>query len=430
MLNERHIARDFLRKHNMLADDIGFSEGVDTFILEMEKGLSDKSSLPMLPTYLSLDSMNLKNEKVIVVDAGGTNFRRALVSFDENGSFKITDFSKHRMPGTSGELDARTFFSEMAELVRPLIDESDKIGFCFSYAVEMTKEIDGKILSFSKELKVNGAEGLLIGKSLLNALGTPEKKIVLLNDTVASLLAGVATYRERKFSSYAGFILGTGTNTAYVERNACIKKDADISGKPGSMIVNMESGCMNKMPDGDIDMLLTNSMRDPDGYRFEKMISGAYLGTNLLFALRTAAGEGLFSAGFAESLKGLKAIEGKDMDEFFLYPFSGGVISALCKNDSERLLVYHIADCITERAAKLAAINLASVVKKSGAGENPLLPVCIIAEGSTYYKAMFVRDRISCYLKRYMNDEMGLYADVLPVEDATLLGSAIAGLIG
>ena len=39
--------------------------------------------------------------------------------------------------------------------------------------------------------------GQVIGRSLLEALGTPNKKIVLLNDTVATLLAGKSASLEK-----------------------------------------------------------------------------------------------------------------------------------------------------------------------------------------------------------------------------------------
>jgi hexokinase len=75
---------------------------------------------------------------------------------------------------------------------------------------------------------------------------------VLLNDTVATLLAGRAETSGRRFDSYIGFILGTGTNTAYVEQNANIKKATDLD-PDKSQIVNVESGGFGKAPRGKVD---------------------------------------------------------------------------------------------------------------------------------------------------------------------------------
>jgi len=66
----------------------------------------------------------------------------------------------------------------------------------------------------------------------LNRLGVrQDKHFVLLNDTVATLLAGRAETSGRRFDSYIGFILGTGTNTSYVEHNRSIRKAKDQIGR-------------------------------------------------------------------------------------------------------------------------------------------------------------------------------------------------------
>ena len=77
-------------------------------------------------------------------------------------------------------------------------------------------------------------EGQLIGETLNNTLAAMEisadKHIVLLNDTVATLLAGLGhkNYAGKSgFSSYIGFILGTGTNCCYIEKNSQLKKLKD-----------------------------------------------------------------------------------------------------------------------------------------------------------------------------------------------------------
>lgn len=429
MPSEKETVYAFLKKHEMLAENVDFMRCVDDFVGEMAAGLAGESSLPMHPTHLSVKDVALKNERVIVIDAGGTNFRRALVSFDENGVMEITDYAKHRMPGTTEEIDADEFFRQIAALVAPIADKSDRIGFCFSYPLEMTKDRDGIIHRFTKELKVRGAEGRLVGKSLLEALGAGGKKITILNDTVAALLGGIAEYNQRSFSSYIGFILGTGTNTAYIEESANITKDDDIRTLDGNMIINMESGNFGASPNGDIDDALARSTKKPEEQRFEKKISGAYLGMNLLFTLRTAAEEGLFSDGFLDKIKAVEAIESIELHHFFQEPYGAGLLASLCEDDSQRKLIYYFAEEISERAAKLAAINLAATVKKSGCGENPLAPVCIVAEGSTYYKAKFIADRVAHYLKKYLNDEMQLYCEIVAVDNATLVGSAMAGLL-
>ena len=80
--------------------------------------------------------------------------------------------------------------------------------------------MDGRLLKWTKEMKAPEVIGRFIGKGLLEALGRggAGKSVVLLNDTVATLLAGKAADKKR-YGSYVGFILGTGTNIAYLEKN-------------------------------------------------------------------------------------------------------------------------------------------------------------------------------------------------------------------
>ena len=101
--------------------------------------------------------------------------------------------------------------------------------------------------------------------------------IAVVNDTVATLLAAKATEGDRTYSSYLGFILGTGTNTAYVERNANIMKVPGLD-PAGSMIINSESGAFDKIEQSQFDRAMDARQTDPGHAPFEKMIAGGYLG--------------------------------------------------------------------------------------------------------------------------------------------------------
>ena len=62
----------------MAAEAVSLRQNADAFIGEMEKGLKgEESSLFMIPTYISIDKKVPAGERIIVVDAGGTNFRVA-----------------------------------------------------------------------------------------------------------------------------------------------------------------------------------------------------------------------------------------------------------------------------------------------------------------------------------------------------------------
>lgn len=426
----------FLSKQGMFHGDISIPETCDVFLSEMDKGLAGRKggSLAMLPTYIETEQELPRNKTVIVMDAGGTNFRVAAVTFRPNGQAEITDFKNYPMPGITAEVGKEEFFGTMAGYVRDLADRSGSVGFCFSYPIEMFPSKDGRALYFSKEIKAPKAAGQMIGENMgvaLKGLGIADPKhFVLLNDTVATLLAGRAEASGRKFDSYIGFILGTGTNTAYVEQNRNVKKakDLDLS---KSQIVNVESGGFGKAPRGKIDKAFDKASVSPGVNVFEKMISGAYIGPLCLVTARAAAKEGLFSPAAAERLAGVSVAISKDISNFLSCPEgSDNPLSvALAGMPAEDVAtLYYLVDALVERAAKLTAINLSSVSLKSGKGFNACRPICIVAEGSTFYRLKSLQQKIEYYLKQYLVEKKHVYYEIVNVENATLIGAATAGL--
>ena len=91
----------------------------EVFLSEMDKGLAGrKSSLAMLPTYIDIERELPRDKPVIVMDAGGTNFRVATVTFAPDGPAEITDFKVYPMPGIAAEVGKEEFFGTMAAYVR------------------------------------------------------------------------------------------------------------------------------------------------------------------------------------------------------------------------------------------------------------------------------------------------------------------------
>ena len=192
----------------------------DALLLDMEKGLKTEKSndnpnssyQDMIPTWTPIPENQIKNESVIVIDAGGTNFRSCLVNFDENGKPEISDFEKTKMPGIEMALNKKEFFDQIASNLEHLKNKSNKIAFCFSYAMKITSDGDGQVLNFAKEIKAAEVIGSHVGKELKATLTehgwNKIEKIVLLNDTVSSLLASTSLLSTGKnYSGFVGFIL-------------------------------------------------------------------------------------------------------------------------------------------------------------------------------------------------------------------------------
>jgi hexokinase len=423
----------FLCAHHMDCGQLEMEPLCDAFAKEMDRGLAGAGgSLLMIPTYLEAHSEIPRGRPIIAVDAGGTHFRVGLVSFDAQGKPEIEHFKNFPMPGLVEEVDSRTFFATIAGYLSDLAGLSDHIGLCFSYPTEIQPNRDGRLIRFCKEVKAREVEGQFIGENLARALKEAghggNKRIVLLNDTVATLLAGKAAMVDRTFDTYIGFILGTGTNCAYVEENAKITKRAGLD-PSRKQIVNVESGGFGLAPRGAIDLAFDATTVDPGMYTFEKMISGGYLGRLFGAVLSQAARDGFLSSRAAELIQGLPPMETKDLGLFLSGSAARtGPIALALAAPRDFDLAYHLAERLVERAAKLTAVNLASIAIKSGAGKDPGRPICVTADGTTFYQLKGLREKTLGFLDPFLLERHGVRCEFAKVDNAPLIGAAIAGL--
>jgi hexokinase len=404
---------------------------LDSFLAEMEKGLNgEASSLSMIPAYVGIDGQVPVNKPVAVIDAGGTNLRICIARFDAQGAIKLSHFSKQPMPGRSHEISADEFYAVLTRALEPVRDEFECIGFCFSYPASITPDYDGRLLHWTKEIKIPELVGQHIGEGLVDALksrGIFGKKVVVLNDTVAALLAGQAQGQTFNASSYIGFILGTGTNTAYVESNENIGKlDGYLA--VGSQVVNIESGGFSAFKRGKPDLELDERSENPGRHVFEKSISGVYMGELTLELLQSLASLGVFSDAGGAALLVMKELSTIHIDN--LTADNGrdvGVLGCEVFTEVDRAIMKQVFSAVVERAALFTAVNILAAVVKSGAGQDPDRPVCINIDGSTYYKTDRLADRVQGHLAK-MLAERGLHIRCIHVDDAPVVGAAIAGL--
>jgi len=419
----------FLEKYRIRSSDLDLDDLVKIFTEDMMSGLEGKEgALRMIPTYIEAENDFLTDTPVLAIDAGGTNFRAALVTISESGSIIISDTVSYRMPGLEGEISADEFFRTVADYIRPLAEKVDRIGFCFSYPTEILPDKDGRLIQFCKEVQAPEVHGQLIGKRLLETLGTPGKKIVLLNDTVATLLAGKSASAGRQYDSFIGFILGTGTNTCYIEQNSNILKKPEIK-KEGSQIINIESGDFGRPPRTDLDIEFSNTKTDNESYKFEKMFSGGYFGGLTLFVLKAAAAEGVFSGQTAKAIIKIAELSSEDANSYIARQISQGHIlveSIRDCNDADSCR--YIIDTLIDRAAKLVAGSMSAVILKCGKGKFPEKPVLITVEGTTFYKLHNFKSRFETYLNDNLSGDRKRYFEFAEVAQAGLVGAALAAL--
>ena len=427
---------DFFTAHNFLTQ-LDCESVLAEFDRQMNLGLSagNSDSLAMIPAFVDVDRKLPSNKPIIVLDAGGTNLRVAILTFDDAGNVTMDGFHKEPMPGADGKkLSADEFFDKMASFLVPVCGKSDSVGFCFSYPTEITKDLDGKLLRWTKQINAPDVVGKMIGSGISDALRKKTGKtlkIKILNDTVATLLAGKQKGMSRQYSSYVGFILGTGTNTAYIESNSKIGKLQNIDAQH-SMAINVESGNFNGIKKSDFDEMFDKTTADPGVGLFEKMISGAYMGGLGLAILQTAAKEGFFSSQASDAILNIKNLSTKDFDDFVANPFiTDSALSGIKFTDGDRRMIIELGTPVFIRAAIMTAINISAAVLRSGQGKDPLHPVCITIDGSTYYRTRtsFFKSRVEEYLRNILG-KRNVYFETIFVEDAPMIGSAVAGLIG
>jgi len=424
----------FLKDNGAWSKDIDMDEFCDVFRAEMQAGLAgSNSSLAMTSTYIEAGKEIPKDRRVIVLDAGGTNFRVAAVHFDQSGKPVIENFAQKPMPGLDREVGKEEFFATIVDYMSGVMDAGESIGFCFSYPTEILPNRDGRLIRFCKEVKAREVEGELIGQNLLATVEAAGhkggKRVTILNDTVATLLAGMSASGQRAFDSYIGFILGTGSNCCYIESNESIKKTVDLD-LTGEQIVNVESGSFGKAPRGEIDSLLDESTLDPGKYTFEKMFSGGYFGPLCLKALQQASKKGLLTGMSADQLIAAEGLETKDVNSFLRYPQGDNPLAAICAKSTvrDRAAMWYLLDGLIGRAGRVVAAMLSSVVLETDKGHDPCVPVCITAEGTTFYELKSLRERIESYIRCFLQGRHDRFVDFVHVEDATLIGAAIAGL--
>ena len=197
--------------------------------LEQYVELFKPEKLDNIKSYLLPPEKWPTNCEVVAMDMGGTNFRIGRVIFDKDGNTEIKDFQKFPMPGAVEKITSKEFLEFFDKMKKEY--NADTVGLCFSYPAEILEDGRAKIITFSKEVQIEGSEGMVLDAKVLN-------------DTTAAQLG--------TRGANMGMILGTGFNLCYV-------KDG--------MIINAEAGRCTDFPTEDFDF----------GPLSEMQISGAYL---------------------------------------------------------------------------------------------------------------------------------------------------------
>ena len=381
---------------------------------KIEEGLEkDGMEIKCIPTHI-IPKKEINDEKVLVLDWGGTNFRAAIVEFKGGKPTIIDTLSKEKKYPLSAKetvgFDQNQLHEKMAGWISELkaLDQNvTKIGYCLSYPAKCELNGDATLLMWTKGIDIKDMVGKPVREPLMTYLNnhkdikTTFTDIKVINDTVACLFAGLS---EAGYDSYMGLIVGTGTNMAGLMRMDKITKLNDKA--TGLIPVNLESGNFQPPHLTDIDGLVDATSNSKGQQRFEKAISGGYIGE-------------IFKTVFSnEKIK--YNFDGKDLSDMINYP----------EEHPENQV--RVARWIYDRSAKLVAASLAGLVQVLVAQDAAVKKVCLAADGSVFWG----KDRNEKpYYKELVEKELqtllpnGVSVTIIDeVADANLVGSAIAAL--
>lgn len=372
----------------------------------MATGLSKQShaqaSVKMLPTYVKATPDGTEHGDFLALDLGGSSFRVLLVRVKSgkrpNVSMhhKVYSIPQETMQGTGEEL-----FDHIVDCIADFLEymgmkgASLPLGFTFSFPCHQSKLDQGILLKWTKGFKASGCEGQDVITLLKDAVRRRQEFdlnfVAVVNDTVGTMMT--CGYEDPKCE--VGLIVGTGTNACYMEEMQNIEL---VEGDNGRMCVNMEWGAFGEHGELDdfctqFDRVVDDCSNNPGKQRYEKMISGMYLGEVVRNVLIDFTSKGLLFRGkLSERLKtrgifATKFLSQIESDRLAMRQIRSilqhlGLTSSTC---DDSVLVKEVCSVVARRAAQLCGAGLAAVVDKIRQNRNlNQISITVGVDGTLY----------------------------------------------
>uniref|UniRef100_A0A4W4FGS1 Hexokinase-2 n=1 Tax=Electrophorus electricus TaxID=8005 RepID=A0A4W4FGS1_ELEEL len=352
---------------------------------EMQRGLARDThataSVRMLPTYVRSTPDGTEWGDFLALDLGGTNFRVLLVRVRSGKRRNVEMHNKiYTIPQEITQGTGEELFDHIVHCIADFLEYMGMkgaalpLGFTFSFPCHQNSLDQGILLNWTKGFKATGCEGEDVVALLKDAIHRMEDfdldVVAVVNDTVGTMMT--CGYEDPRCE--VGLIVGTGTNACYMEEMRNLEL---VEGDEGRMCVNMEWGAFGD--DGALDDFCTpfdravdESSTNPGKQRFEKMISGMYLGEIVRNVLLDFTAKGLLFRGkLSERLKTRGIFETKflsqiESDRLALRQVRSilqhlGLTSSTC---DDSILVKEVCSVVARRAAQLCGAGLAAVVER------------------------------------------------------------------
>ncbi|NXY51650.1 HXK3 protein, partial [Ceuthmochares aereus] len=344
---------------------------------EMEQGLKNNAntSLRMLPTYVRNTPDGTERGEFLALDLGGTNFRVLVVRVAED--IRITS-EIYVIPPDIMQGTGEALFDHIIDCIRDfqmkhdLKDQVLLLGFTFSFPCQQLGLNKAVLLSWTKGFNASGCVGRDVVQLLQEAAQRQKfglKVVAVINDTVGTMMS--CAYDDPKCE--IGLIVGTGTNACYMEEMRNVRS---VEGEQGLMCINMEwgafgdNGCLDNIFT-EFDLKVDKTTINVGRQRFEKLISGMYLGEIVRHILLAMVDKQLLFCG-----KPCPQLQTRDI---FKTEFLSTIeIDGLALKQVQRILqnlelqpsfedsalVREVCKTVSLRAAQLCGAGMAAVVEK------------------------------------------------------------------
>ncbi|NWI97254.1 HXK3 protein, partial [Pitta sordida] len=411
---------------------------------EMELGLGRETSatacVRMLPTYVCHTPDGTERGDFLALDLGGTNFRVLVVHVSQEGiqmASEIYVIPTAIMQGTGEQLfdhimDCIIDF----QLKQNLMEQVLPLGFTFSFPCQQVGLDKAFLLSWTKGFCASGCVGQDVVQLLWEAARRKNHSalnvVALVNDTVGTMMS--CGYDDPKCE--IGLIVGTGTNACYMEE---MQNVGTVEGEQGQMCINMEwgafgnNGCLDHIFTS-FDTVVDEQTINPGKQRFEKLISGMYLGEivrHILLAMTER--RLLFKGNPSPKLLTKDIFPTKFLSTIELHGLALRHVQAIVQDlelnatFEDCVLMREVCQTVSLRAAQLCAAGLAAVVEKMR--ENRGLDQLTVTVGvdGTLYK---LHPNFSRNVQKTLQDlAPNCIVTFMPSEDGSGKGAALVAAV-
>ncbi|NWS13694.1 HXK2 protein, partial [Pachyramphus minor] len=411
---------------------------------EMELGLGQEThasaSVRMLPTYVCHTPDGTEQGEFLALDLGGTNFRVLVVHVREEGIHMASEI--YVIPTAIMQGTGEALFDHIIDCIvdfqkkQDLMTHTLPLGFTFSFPCQQVGLDKALLLTWTKGFSASGCVGEDVVQLLREAAERKHhaglKVVALVNDTVGTMMS--CGYEDPKCE--IGLIVGTGTNACYMEE---MRNVGTVEGDEGRMCINMEWGAFGD--NGCLDHIFTSFDRvvdeqtiNPGKQRFEKLISGMYLGEIVRHILLAMADKELLFHGnpspklYTKDIFKTKFLSTIELNGLALRQIRQ-ILQDLELNASfeDSVLMREVCHTVSMRAAQLCAAGLAAVVEKMRENRGlDQLSVTVGVDG-TLYK---LHPNFSHCLQRTLRDlAPNCTVTFMPSEDGSGKGAALVAAV-